>query len=383
MKRILGTICVLVICGILAAGLWPFNFFRKNKVTWVRGENGLEFGENATIYSRGSFEVSNPDEKPGCSLEVWLQPGAANWEGSATILGFYTPHNPLQFRLRQEAEVLRLKRDYRDRQKNLLTSIVDVEHAFRPAELALFTITSNRKATSVYRNGALMNVFSRDSLSCQDFSGQLVIGGSPIAGYRTWQGKLLGLAIYKQELTSEQVLRHYAMWTQKAAAEEFRKDGTLALYSFAERSGRIVHNSIGSKPDLYIPRIYAIPHKKMLAPPWEEFSPRFEYVSDILINVAGFVPLGFFLCAYFTWDRQWNRAAIVTILLGGLISFTIEILQSFIPARMSGVTDIITNTLGTALGVILWRCRPVQTFAAKLRRPGSSLLELPDKRNTA
>jgi glycopeptide antibiotics resistance protein len=43
------------------------------------------------------------------------------------------------------------------------------------------------------------------------------------------------------------------------------------------------------------------------------------------------------------------------MLYGGLLSFTIEVLQTFIPERNSGTTDIFTNTAGAILGAIAWK----------------------------
>ncbi len=98
-----------------------------------------------------------------------------------------------------------------------------------------------------------------------------------------------------------------------------------------------------------------IVREKFLEPPWKEFYPRWAYWKNVGINIGGFIPLGFFFCAYLTSVRQVSRPRLVTMILGAAASVTIEVLQAFLPTRDSGMTDIITNTLGTYLGVLLYQ----------------------------
>jgi VanZ family protein len=69
-------------------------------------------------------------------------------------------------------------------------------------------------------------------------------------------------------------------------------------------------------------------------------------------NIIGFVPLGFAACGFFSFGGTKHRAILLTILLGATTSLGIEVLQAFIPYRESGLTDVITNTLGTAVGAL-------------------------------
>lgn len=69
-----------------------------------------------------------------------------------------------------------------------------------------------------------------------------------------------------------------------------------------------------------------------------------------LPNVLLFVPLGIFLPAL--WHRF--RAGWRAVLFGLWISLTIELLQIF-TFRATDVNDLMTNTLGTALGWLLGR----------------------------
>jgi glycopeptide antibiotics resistance protein len=62
--------------------------------------------------------------------------------------------------------------------------------------------------------------------------------------------------------------------------------------------------------------------------------------------------LGFCSLLYLS-ARRWKQAVLLTLALGASVSFTIELLQSFLPTRESGMTDLFTNTLGTWCGILM------------------------------
>ena len=160
-------------------------------------------------------------------------------------------------------------------------------------------------------------------------------------------------------------LRHYQEWTTQRAHPDL--DGAVARYTFTEGTGNEVHSEGVSGPNLEIPANFSVPHKAFLNSPDKEFKADRRYAFDVLINIAGFVPLGLISCAYFGWNRNRWRAVFIATISCGVLSLMIEILQYYIPRRGSGVTDIITNTMGAALGAMLMQTGPVRQVLIKMK----------------
>lgn len=84
---------------------------------------------------------------------------------------------------------------------------------------------------------------------------------------------------------------------------------------------------------------------------WIPFMGMLGDLKNCVLNVLLFVPLGLGLPVL--WEKY--RTGKQTILFGLGLSLTIELLQIF-TFRATDVNDLITNTLGTALGFLLSRC---------------------------
>lgn len=371
-KRLLGAATLLVWLGILYAGLWPYNISsieavhwikesvqkRKlvvlppNEVNWRADGKGLHFGDYGSIFSDGDFAAGASDG--GCTFEVWLEPEVT--EDLTTTLAFSRRENPLQFRLRQLGDSLSVSRNEIAADGKPVNTRLWVEHVFKGHEKLLITLASGADGTSVYLNGKLRQRFEYFRLKPQDFTGRFVFGNSPL-GHETWGGELRGMVLYGTQLTAAQVERDYAAWS--ADAPFAAAAGPVnALYLFHEGSGSVIRSAVRGAPELIVPDRFQAMRPKFLEPFWEEFEPTGRYALDTLLNIVAFVPLGFLLRAFLTRGGNERRALLLTILAGFLTSLAIEVGQYYLPMRNSGTTDLITNTLGTTLGALLYG-RPV------------------------
>jgi hypothetical protein len=345
--RFLGVVCLAVLCSTLTLGLWPFHV-PANEVTWLENQNGLRFGRHGTVLSSGALTVSSAQDQASGSLEIWLQPRSI-WD-FGTFLAFYVPENPFRLSLRQSQTDLALW-DNSDHARAAALFVYDV---FRKPDPVFLTITSGRGGTAIYVDGVSAKQSSQLRLSTKEFTGRLVVGGSALQS-DSWSGKLLGLALYHRDLTVAEVREHYKNWTRTDRPATSGDERSVALFLFDERRGNVVHDHAKSGMELQIPEKYVVPDQVLLESPWSEFNRPGGFWRAVLKNVVGFIPLGWCFYAFFSAARPAKRAALVTVILGTLVSLTIEILQAYIPTRASGVTDIITNTLGAYLGVVLYK----------------------------
>ena len=84
--------------------------------------------------------------------------------------------------------------------------------------------------------------------------------------------------------------------------------------------------------------------------PWPAWFPRY----DLAYNLLGYLPLGLLVClAAARSGRGVGAAFVVAVLASAALSYTLEVAQQFVPARVPSLLDLALNTAGAALGALL------------------------------
>ncbi|RFA21775.1 VanZ family protein [Subtercola boreus] len=89
-------------------------------------------------------------------------------------------------------------------------------------------------------------------------------------------------------------------------------------------------------------------------------------------NVAMFLPIGLFLLLLLG-RRQWWLA----IVIGFVMTVSIEVAQLYLPGRVSDLRDVVSNTTGATLGVLLALVLTAGK-ARRIRRERARALALPN-----
>jgi hypothetical protein len=348
-KRLLGPLSVAVVCVILTLGLWPFHTV-MNDVRWSRDTPGVTFDGEGTLFTEPAF----PAGGPRYSIEVWAS--AEDLRGQSTLLTFFNPSSGdcPQVSLVRAWGDLKLETRQEKSYFQIIKHKTVFDDVFQPGELVFITITSGIEGTTVYRNGD--RVRTRPEVRVLDcaFQGRLIVGD---ASGRSdgWAGKIRGIATYQSELREDQVRRHARTWIASGQPLIEEQDQAQALYLFNEGSGARVFDQRGNAPSLERPERYTVVDKKILSGFWDAFSLSPGYWLDFFNNVIGFVPVGFMFFAYLANATSTRRPALLAFLLGVAVSLVIECTQPFLATRESDMTDLMTNSLGTWIGVVLSR----------------------------
>jgi VanZ like family/Concanavalin A-like lectin/glucanases superfamily len=373
--RLLGAVCMAILLIILAAGLWPFNFFPRNKVAWLPDQNGVHFYEQGVIISSA---VRDKEQKPPfpdgtITLELWLRPlmEKGNLPHILTLYDGKTPDIFLVGQWKSHLIIRSRTDDPAARKRGKPYQEIGIHNALLKNQDTLITITSGPEGSAIYVNGKLAQTYPRHRLLSGNRSGnvRLILGNSP-TGESCWNGNLMGLAIYNRALSADQVSGDYRSWLGNDYAMIKRSDGLVGLYPFNERKGSMVHNEVNANDTLIIPGIFKPLQRKILYPFWLDFRWDLSFVQDVTINILGFIPFGFYFSALFLKTARQRRlsAYMITAILGMGLSLAIELSQAYLPTRDSSLADVASNFAGTILGIVIFQIFPQNPIPHRTRR---------------
>ena len=113
-------------------------------------------------------------------------------------------------------------------------------------------------------------------------------------------------------------------------------------------------------------KLHALPINPLVSP----VTGRRVSIPDAVQNILLFVPFGLLGVAAGGRARAGWRRAIVVTALGALLSFGVETIQLFADDRVTSISDLTANTLGTLFGAsaAVWLMPAAQRAAARLVR---------------
>jgi VanZ family protein len=344
------------LCAVILAGFWPFQI-PENQVAWLSEGNGLRFGGRGIALSEQPIRLPSLAGDVTIEIKVW----AKDISGSGTILAFDDVPNPSYvFAVRQFGESVVVQRPALTAQGKLIRYWWSTNNVFTQSGPTVLTIASSKAKATLYVNGIEVSSSWDHGHLADAISGTMILGNSAVR--EGWQGDIAGLAIYNSALSSSDIEQHAKRWLLVQNPIEAHEAEPAVLYLFDERAGRTVHDAISNSGDgLIIPARYRLAHREFLTPVWVPLRDGWDswrnwnYWSDLIVNVTGFVPFGFFFTGWLSQSRRIARPLLITVLLGICMTLSIECIQYYLPTRDSSMTDLLTNSLGTWCGVVLYQ----------------------------
>jgi VanZ family protein len=346
-----GTLAMLA--AILFFGLRFEGFAFTNHVQWSTRGNGLRFGPNGMAYAEIALPACGEE---GCAftLEAALRPDGSEDARFRIIVLIHDGDDEDQFLLGQwRSSLVVMNGDDYDGRRGLPRT--GIRNAFSSGRPLLVAVTSGPSGTALFVDGRRVRHHDgfRLSLPGDGASVRLIVGNS---GYvrHPWTGEVQGLAVYDRPLDPERLAAHFTSWSREKAFSSFLADDPAALYGFGENGGTKTRDLAGKNPPLAVPPELKPFQRDILAVPRPMGLQR-SYVTDLVVNLFGFVPFGLVLGALLTHSGRRSRRLgfLLTVLTCFVTSLAIEIVQAWIPSRSSELSDLLLNAAGGALGFLL------------------------------
>jgi hypothetical protein len=353
------SLLVIAIFGILIFGLNPKDFYFSNNVIRMPGSTGIKFGKYGIAYTEPFFEaiqnkISEPSE---FSFEICLKPENPEEGRFNFIIVLHNGKDSDQLLMAQwRTHIIFMNGDDYNYKKRIKR--ISIDTATIPKGIFYITVTTSKEGTKIYLNGQLLRKKKDLKLKIpnEGMKPRLILGNS-VYGRDSWNGTIYGLAFYQYELTSHNVSLHYNQWLKEKNFSFVKRENPYSLYVFDGNSSLWCLDHSGLNNHIIIPSRMKILKKKFLDMPTDFFDFVSRHTQDVILNLIGFIPFGFILAgALIRLDSSIGKhSQLIAVIIGFLLSLTIESIQSWIPSRDSNMLDLILNSFGTLIGATIYR----------------------------
>lgn len=351
-------VSVAVLLGILIFGLKPNGFNFINGVNRITDQPGLCFSNYGIAYTDPFLGfIEDHISKPNCfSIEIALRPAGNKTKGTSFILALHNGNDHSQLIMWQyHSWIIFMNGDDYDHSRR--TKRISVDMVPSSPTTRFITVTSGEEGTEVYLDGQFVTRKKDLTLKIPAGSKTRLLLGNSVYGNQPWHGDIYGLAFYGYPLSAQDAAFHFDRWVQARNFSFANKEKPLVLYVFDENVGERALDHAGGNNPLKIPSKMHLLKKKILFPVRTPFKFGRSFYMDSILNLLGFIPLGFILTATLVklggTFKKHDVLMAVSLCFG--VSLFIEICQAWIPSRDSYLLDLILNTLGALAGATLYR----------------------------
>jgi hypothetical protein len=319
---------------------------------------GIRFSKYGIAYTNPFIELTEEEisEPNSFSIEIALKSASFDEKGFNFILALHSGKDSNQLLMGQYLSwIVLMNGDDYDHKRRTKRIVVNTGS---PSPTTRFvTITTGKEGTEIYLNGQLVRTKKDLTLKIPNGSRARLLIGNSANGRHSWQGDVYGLAFYGYTLNTQDVKLHFNRWFQDQNFSFAKKEKPVVLYFFDEKEGEMAFDHAGGNHHLEIPRKMKILEREFLSLTWSILNFNRSFIKDIILNLVGFIPFGFFLSATLIklGGTFGKNDVLITVVFCFTVSLIIEIVQAWIPSRSSHMLDLILNTLGALIGAILYR----------------------------
>lgn len=341
---------------------------RSKSISLLPVKGAFAFEKYVTAYSKDMTHLRKAALSSELTIALVAQAGSLAQNRFRSILMFHDGKDEHQLIVGQWGDALIVMNgddyDYTQRRPRLAR-----RRALSETKARFITVTADRAGSCLYIDGAMVHKIKGWQLMVPRSGAQLrMVIGNSVSGKHSWAGSFYGLAIYAKAQSSEAIEHHYHQWQNTTRFPYDTGKHLIAAYDFTSHRASQVQDLSGNRQQLGLADHTLVLKKSYLKPPWRDFMPNRAFYFDVLLNFAGFIPLGAVL---FIWFKSFllladKPLALAVIGICFLLSLGIEISQAWLPTRDSNLLDLVLNTCGGWAGLWLpkigsalrYRCSP-------------------------